>query len=162
MLTIALLICSNTFMTIAWYGHLKFRSTPLFVAILLSWSIAFFEYCFQVPANRYGHADGNEQTLTDSDGWLQSAWNAKFSAPQLKIIQEVITIAAFVIFNALVLKDVVRATDWAAYALIILAVVVMMYPRWAHVHERQAAVKDPSPITQTNQGANSNRPDDSK
>ena len=55
MLTVVLLICSNMFMTIAWYGHLKFRSVPLIIAILLSWSIALLEYCFQVPANRYGY-----------------------------------------------------------------------------------------------------------
>ena len=64
MLTVVLLICSNAFMTIAWYGHLKFRNTPLLLAILLSWSIALFEYCFQVPANRYGYADPAEQTAT--------------------------------------------------------------------------------------------------
>jgi uncharacterized protein len=133
MLTVVLLICSNTFMTIAWYGHLKFRNTPLLLAILLSWSIALFEYCFQVPANRYGYADPAEQAVAaqkTEGSWLERAWQAKFSGPQLKIIQEVITIAAFVIFNLIYLKDVIRPTDWAAFGLIILAVVVMMWPRW--------------------------------
>ncbi len=136
MLTVILLICSNAFMTIAWYGHLKFKSVPLITAILLSWSIAFFEYCFQVPANRYGHADAAEQAEAVA-GSMRTAepstwrrwWCARFSGPQLKILQEVITITAFVIFNALYLKDVIRPSDWAAFSLIILAVVLMMVPR---------------------------------
>jgi len=70
MKTIVLLICSNIFMTFAWYGHLKYRNTPLFAAIVVSWLIAFAEYCFQVPANRIGYGE--------------------FTAFQLKIIQEVI------------------------------------------------------------------------
>jgi uncharacterized protein len=143
MLTVVLLICSNMFMTIAWYGHLKFRSAPLVVAILLSWSIAFFEYCFQVPANRFGYYDSSERAVESlvanpnaavrapapGASWWERIWRAKFSGPQLKIIQEVITITAFVIFNALYLKDVIRPTDWAAFGLIVLAVVVMMAPR---------------------------------
>ena len=137
MLTVVLLICSNAFMTVAWYGHLKFKSVPLVTAILLSWSIALLEYCFQVPANRYGYADPTERAadalVQNADGsvpsWWQRWWHAKFTGPQLKILQEVITITAFVIFNALYLKDVIRPTDWAAFGLIILAVVVMMVPR---------------------------------
>jgi uncharacterized protein (DUF486 family) len=78
MKTILLLLCSNIFMTFAWYGHLKFRNSPLIVAILASWGIAFAEYCFQVPANRAGYG--------------------QFSAFQLKIIQEVITLAVFIVF----------------------------------------------------------------
>src|SRR3712207_3335574 len=78
MLTVLLLTLSNIFMTFAWYGHLKFKSSPLWVAILASWGIAFIEYCFQVPANRYGHG--------------------QFSAAQLKIIQEVITLVVFAVF----------------------------------------------------------------
>ena len=133
MLTVVLLICSNTFMTIAWYGHLKFRSVPLITAILLSWSIALLEYCFQVPANRYGY-EPPHQAAADAAGnldpvpWYHRVWHAKFSGPQLKILQEVITITAFVIFNAVYLKDVIRPTDWAAFGLIVLAVVVMMLP----------------------------------
>ena len=78
MKTILLLLCSNIFMTFAWYGHLKYRSYPLIIAILASWGIAFFEYCFQVPANRIGYG--------------------QFTAFQLKIIQEVITLVVFMVF----------------------------------------------------------------
>jgi len=77
-LTILLLIISNTFMTIAWYGHLKHRSVPLPTAIVVSWLIAFFEYCFQVPANRIGYGE--------------------FTGYQLKIIQEIITLVVFTVF----------------------------------------------------------------
>jgi len=110
MLTILLLICSNAFMTIAWYGHLKFKAAPLIVAILASWLIALPEYALQVPANRWGHS-------------------GRFSAPELKILQEVITICVFVIFNYLYLREAIRPTDWAAFLLIVAAVAVLMYPR---------------------------------
>ena len=110
MRTILLLICSNAFMTIAWYGHLKHKSAPLLLAILVSWLIALPEYALQVPANRWGHM-------------------TQFSAPQLKILQEVITVGVFVVFNYLYLKEAIRWTDFAAFLLIISAVVVMMYPR---------------------------------
>ena len=89
--TIVLLIVSNVFMTFAWYGHLKLQATgvssnwPLFVVILFSWAIAFFEYCSQVPANRIG-IDGN---------------GGPFSLIQLKVMQEVITLVVFVIFSLL-------------------------------------------------------------
>ena len=85
MRTIVLLTLSNIFMTVAWYGHLKFRSAPLFIAILASWGIAFFEYCLQVPANRYGYGE--------------------FTAAQLKTIQEVITLTVFVVFSAFYLTE---------------------------------------------------------
>ena len=75
MTTIVLLTLSNIFMTFAWYGHLKYRSAPLFKVILISWGIAFLEYCFQVPANRIG--------------------SYQFSAAQLKVIQEVVTLVVF-------------------------------------------------------------------
>ncbi len=76
---IGLLIISNIFMTIAWYGHLKdMTKKPIWIVIFISWGIAFFEYCFQVPGNRLGHE--------------------VFSLPQLKIIQEVITMTVFAIF----------------------------------------------------------------
>ncbi|HTQ38073.1 MAG TPA: DMT family protein [Pirellulales bacterium] len=179
MLTVVLLICSNTFMTIAWYGHLKFKTAPVFAAILISWSIAFFEYCFQVPANRYGYADSHEGvSVADpnadpaSTSWWQRVWNAKFSSPQLKIIQEAITITAFVLFNALYLKDAIRLTDWGAFMLIFLAVVVMMAPRWAEAKppELHAGVSPPSQTSSPQQpadvaidhGANSSRPGDSR
>ncbi len=79
MWTILLLICSNIFMTIAWYGHLKFENQPLWRVVVVSWMIAFFEYCFQVPANRLGYG--------------------RFTPVQLKVIQEVITIIVFGVFT---------------------------------------------------------------
>jgi uncharacterized protein (DUF486 family) len=84
--TIILLLLSNIFMTFAWYYHLKQTGWPLWKAILLSWGIAFFEYCLMVPANRSGYLSG-------------------FSAFQLKIIQEVITLVVFSVFAVLVLKE---------------------------------------------------------
>ncbi len=84
--TIGLLVLSNIFMTYAWYGHLKtLGSKPLWVAIMLSWAIAFFEYCFQVPANRIGYG--------------------YFSLAQLKIIQEVITMVIFSLFTIFFMKE---------------------------------------------------------
>jgi uncharacterized protein (DUF486 family) len=88
MTTILLLICSNIFMTIAWYGHLKYRKAPLLAVIVISWLIAFAEYCFQVPANRIGYGE--------------------FTAFQLKIIQEVITLCVFVVFARLYLGEAFR------------------------------------------------------
>lgn len=82
---ILLLLASNVFMTVAWYGHLKYKSAPLFLAIAASWGIAFFEYCLAVPANRIGHA--------------------VYSAAQLKTIQEVITLAVFCGFSVVYLKE---------------------------------------------------------
>jgi uncharacterized protein len=83
--TIGLLILSNLFMTFAWYGHLKFKMEKLWIVVLASWGIAFFEYCFQVPANRIGYGT--------------------FSAAQLKTIQEVITLVVFVLFSWLYLGE---------------------------------------------------------
>jgi len=83
--TIGLLLISNIFMTFAWYGHLKYKSSALWVAILASWSIAFFEYCFQVPANRIG--------------------SYQFSTAQLKTIQEVVTLVVFCFFSVFYLKE---------------------------------------------------------
>ena len=85
LLTIGLLTISNIFMTFAWYGHLKFKESPLLAVIFISWGIAFFEYCFQVPANRYG--------------------NSVFSAAQLKTIQEVITLTVFAGFSVFYLGE---------------------------------------------------------
>ena len=89
MQTIALLTISNIFMTIAWYGHLKYKDSPLWIVILASWGIAFVEYCFQVPANRIGHY--------------------QFSAAQLKTIQEVITLVVFCVFSVVYLKVIGHA-----------------------------------------------------
>jgi uncharacterized protein (DUF486 family) len=82
---ILLLICSNVFMTLAWYGHLNFKARPLALVVLASWGIAFIEYCLAVPANRYGHA--------------------VYSAAELKTIQEVITLVVFAVFSTLYLKE---------------------------------------------------------
>ena len=85
LLTTLLLIASSVFMTFAWYGHLKFKTAPLYIVILISWGIALFEYCFQVPANRIGHGH--------------------FSAAELKTIQEVITLLVFAAFSVLYLDE---------------------------------------------------------
>jgi uncharacterized protein len=84
--TVALLVCSNVFMTVAWYGHLKNTNVPLWKAVLVSWLIAFFEYCLMVPANRLGFTSG-------------------VSGFQLKMIQEVVTLIVFSVFAVLVLKE---------------------------------------------------------
>lgn len=92
--SVGLLVLSNTFMTFAWYGHLKFKDVKLldalglFAIVLISWGIAFFEYCFQVPANRIGF-EGN---------------GGPFSLVQLKVIQEVVSLTVFVVFTLLVFK----------------------------------------------------------
>jgi len=100
MKTITLLFCSNIFMTFAWYGHLKnLRTRPLIVAILVSWGIAFFEYLLQVPANRIGYGH--------------------FTLPQLKVIQEVITMVVFAGFAVLYMREPVRLDYlYAAFCLV--------------------------------------------
>lgn len=96
--TILLLLVSNVFMTFAWYGHLKDMRTPLWIAILASWGIAFFEYCFQVPANRIGYA--------------------RFDLGQLKVMQEVITMVVFMGFAAWYMKKPVSLDFvWASLCL---------------------------------------------
>lgn len=96
---IVLLGLSNVFMTFAWYGHLKFKSAPLLAAILVSWGIAFVEYCFAVPANRIG--------------------SATYSTAELKTIQEVITLAVFAGFSIVYLKEPVTANHLVGFLLII-------------------------------------------
>ena len=108
MKTAVLLTISNIFMTFAWYGHLKFKSTALPKVILASWMIAFVEYCFQVPANRIGHTH--------------------FSAAQLKVLQEVITLVVFSVFSVLYLREEFRWNYLVGFALILLAVVVVFRP----------------------------------
>ena len=98
--TISLLIFSNIFMTFAWYGHLKNNSIPLWKAIVVSWGIAFFEYCLMVPANRYGFMDG-------------------FNSFQLKITQEVITLLVFTAFAVLYLKEPFHWKYLVSFALIL-------------------------------------------
>lgn len=95
---ILLLCASNVFMTFAWYGHLKFKSTSLVVVVLASWGIAFFEYCLAVPANRMGHAT--------------------YSAAQLKTIQEVITLLVFAGFSVFWLKESLTWNHAVGFALI--------------------------------------------
>ncbi len=109
MKTIILLTISNVFMTFAWYGHLKYKNAPLYLVILLSWGLAFFEYCFQVPANRIGHGT--------------------FSAFQLKTIQEVITLIVFTLFSIFYLKEQVRWNYLVGFAFIILAV-FFIFRKW--------------------------------
>ena len=110
MLTILLLMVSNTFMTFAWYGHLKHRSVPLVEAVLVSWLIALGEYCFQVPANRIGYG--------------------RFTGYQLKIIQESITIIVFVVFAYFYLGEPLR-WNYAVSFLCIAAAVVFAF--WGRV-----------------------------
>ena len=112
-LTIGMLVISNVFMTFAWYGHLKMRefkwfdALPLFVIILISWGIALFEYCFQVPANRLGFS-GN---------------GGPFTLLQLKVIQEVITLVVFVVFSMIAFKnETFRWNHFVGFMLLILAV----------------------------------------
>jgi len=106
--TILLLLGSNLFMTAAWYGHLKYRSVALWKVILISWGIAFFEYCLQVPANRFGYG--------------------QFSAFQLKILQEVITLIVFIGFASLWLGERLRWNYGVALALILAAVYFAFLP----------------------------------
>ena len=100
-LPVVLLLGSNIFMTFAWYGHLKYKSSPLFTVIVASWGIAFFEYMLQVPANRWG--------------------SAVYSAPQLKGMQEVITLVVFAVFSASYLGQSLKWNHWAGFALIAVA-----------------------------------------
>jgi len=111
MKTVLLLIISDFFMTLAWYGHLKYlRSAkwPLLAVILISWGIAFFEYCFQVPANRIGYVT--------------------FSATQLKIIQEVISLSVFAVFAAVVLDERLRWNHAMSFVFLVAAVYFAFWP----------------------------------
>ncbi|MFA6280930.1 MAG: DMT family protein [Candidatus Omnitrophota bacterium] len=109
MRTVALLFVSNIFMTFAWYGHLKYKNSPLWIVIFISWLIAFVEYCFQVPANRIGHYE--------------------YSAAQLKTIQEVITLIVFSIFSVTYLKEGLKWNHAVGFLLIILAT-VFIFKKW--------------------------------
>jgi len=106
--TVFLLIGSNAFMTTAWYYHLKKAGWGMVMAIGISWLIALPEYCLQVPANRLGHV----------------AHGGPFTAPQLKVLQEAITLLVFAVFSTLVLKERLRWNDWAAFALIFAGVIM--------------------------------------
>ena len=107
--SIVLLLASNVFMTFAWYGHLRFKETPLWAVILIAWGIAFVEYCFAVPANRYG--------------------NAVYSAAQLKTIQEVITLLVFSGFSLTYLKEPLGWNHALGFALIALGA-FFVFQKW--------------------------------
>ena len=100
MITIALLLCSNVFMILAWYGHLKFPHLPMVAAIFIGWGIALIEYCFAVPANRIGYAHG-------------------FTGGQLKVIQEIITLGVFALFACVVLKEPIGWRDLGAFVCLV-------------------------------------------
>ena len=113
-LTIALLVVSNVFMTFAWYGHLKLQNmnvitsnTPLYIVVLISWGLAFLEYSFQVPANKFGYVENG----------------GSFSLMQLKVIQEVITLVVFTLFTVLFFKgEQLHWNHFAAFLCLIAAV----------------------------------------
>jgi uncharacterized protein (DUF486 family) len=109
MLTIALLVASNIFMTFAWYGHLKYRQASMLTAILVSWGIAFFEYCLQVPANRLGQRNG-------------------YATAELKTLQEVITLAVFCVFSVTYLHEPLRWNVLVGYAFIALGALLVFRP----------------------------------
>jgi uncharacterized protein (DUF486 family) len=127
MRTILLLILSNTFMTLAWYGHLRFRAAPLVITILASWLIALPEYALQVPANRFGYG--------------------QFTAAQLKIIQEVISIGVFVLFSYLYLKEAPTWRTGAAFALVVAAVFLVVYPGGSEDRSANAAEANQIAVT---------------
>ena len=109
MRVVALLTVSNIFMTFAWYGHLKFKHAALWKVILISWFIAFLEYCFQVPANRFG--------------------SYEFTTAQLKTIQEVITLVVFCVFSLVYLKEELRWNYLVGFTLMIGAV-FFVFKEW--------------------------------
>jgi hypothetical protein len=109
MWTAGMLVVSNIFMTFAWYGHLKFKDVALWKVIFISWGIAFVEYCFQVPANRWGHA--------------------QYSAAQLKTMQEVITLIVFTIFSIVYLKEPFKWNYLVGFGLIV-AAVFFIFKEW--------------------------------
>jgi len=98
---VLLLLISNVFMTFAWYGHLRFTDRPLWIVVLVSWGIAFVEYCFAVPANRIG--------------------NTVYSAAQLKTMQEIITLLVFAAFSVLYLNEAIRWNHAAAFGCLVMA-----------------------------------------
>lgn len=104
---IVLLVLSNVFMTTAWYGHLKFKDSPILLAIGASWGIALVEYCLAVPANRVG--------------------SAVYSTAELKTMQEVITLVVFSIFSVMVLKEPITLKHGLGFALIALGAAVVFY-----------------------------------
>lgn len=120
MWTVLLLILSNAFMTVAWYGHLRFKGYTLWSVILVSWLIALPEYAFQVPANRLGYG--------------------RFSATQLKIIQEAISVTTFVVFGYFYLKESLTWRTGIAFLLILAAVALAVSDRGNKPHQEPPAV----------------------
>jgi uncharacterized protein (DUF486 family) len=104
---VVLLCVSNVFMTFAWYGHLKFKTSPLYIVIAVSWGIAFIEYCFAVPANRIGHG--------------------VYSAAQLKTMQEIITLIVFAVFSVTYLGESLKWNHLAGFCLLVAAAFLIFY-----------------------------------
>ncbi|HMN05364.1 MAG TPA: DMT family protein [Flavobacteriales bacterium] len=119
LLSIGLLVLSNTFMTLAWYGHLRFKDHPawakwgLFSVILISWGIAFFEYCLQVPANRIGY----------------QGYGGPFSVIQLKVIQEVVTLVVFAVFTTIAFKEETLRWNHALAAVLLVIAVWLVFKK---------------------------------
>ena len=109
LIPLLMLVASNVFMTFAWYGHLKFKESPLWIVIMVSWGIAFFEYCIQVPANRLG--------------------SSYFSVAQLKVAQEVITLTVFAVFSVLYFKEELKWNYLVGFVFILLAV-FFVFKKW--------------------------------
>jgi uncharacterized protein (DUF486 family) len=107
--TVGLLFLSNVFMTFAWYGHLKFKTSPLWIAILVSWGLAFFEYCLQVPANRWG--------------------SGALSTAQLKTIQEIITLCVFAGFSVWYLGEPLRWNHAIGFICLV-AAAFFIFKKW--------------------------------
>jgi len=110
LLAVTLLVLSNVFMTVAWYGHLRFMDRPLWVAVVASWGIAFFEYCLQVPANRFGY-----HALT---------------AYELKTLQEIITLTVFIVFAQFYLGESLRPKHLAGFILLTVAAWMIFQDRY--------------------------------
>jgi uncharacterized protein (DUF486 family) len=108
---VLLLLASNVFMTVAWYGHLRFTTSPLPLVVLVSWAIAFIEYCLAVPANRWGHA--------------------VYSTAELKTMQEVITLVVFAVFSVVILKEPLGWHHAIGFALIAAGTAVIFFGRTA-------------------------------
>ncbi len=108
-LPIALLLVANVFMTFAWYGHLKIKDAPMWLVIVASWAIAFFEYCLQVPANRIGHET--------------------FTAAELKTMQEIITLVVFSVFSVLYLKEEFRWNYLVGFGFMVVAA-FFIFKKW--------------------------------
>ena len=108
-ISVGLLLCSNIFMTFAWYGHLKYPSVSLWRVVAISWGLAFFEYCLQVPANRYGFG--------------------YFNAAELKTIQEVLSLSVFMVFSITYLHEPIKWNHLVGFAMIVGAAFII-FKKW--------------------------------